>query len=450
LACGTHRSSCAAAPFPPHPRSSPPRAPPPEQWYGLELEREIGKHEGTVLGRCYFTTARKRATFVRRENLSPYDAEAEAGAVMASALRVSLAKKKARAEVTWRAFAALDADDEHRVLLRRQRLMKSALGARMTRERPEAGRLEAWAAEAEALPVPPGYDGAHIEFPLTLPQVMALLHACQRGAILHYKYAVRLLRAFHAHAAALPTLVEAAVEPGTRLTVCGDTHGQLQDLFSVFALNGVPSPTNRYLINGDFVDRGDRACEIVLVLAAFALLYPGEPGTGAGGACMLNRGNHECSGQNVMGGFLSEVLDKYATYADAAAAAHEDAPAGSFDTELGLQLYDHFQAAFDMLPLAHLLKDGPRRVFVVHGGLMQHPGVTLAHIASVNRKREIPFGARARALLVGAAGRCRCRRPRRRSPPPPRPRLPTVAPPTPPSRPRAQATPASKTSCTKT
>jgi hypothetical protein len=34
----------------------------------------------------------------------------------------------------------------------------------------------------------------------------------------------------------------------------------------------------------------------------------------------------------------------------------------------------------------------PRKVFVVHGGLMQHPGVTLAHIAAVRRKREIPYG----------------------------------------------------------
>ena len=424
--------------------------PPPTQWYGLELEREIGKHEGTVLGRCYFTTARKRATFVRRENLSPYDAEAEAGAVMASALRVSLAKKKARAEVTWRAFAALDADDEHRVLLRRQRLMKSALGARMTRERPAAGRLDAWAAEAEALAVPAEYAGAHISLPLTLAQVMDLVAACQRGCILHYKYAVRLLHAYAAQAAALPTLGEVHVAPGTRLTVCGDTHGQLQDLFSVFALNGVPSPANRYLINGDFVDRGERACEIVLVLFAFALLYPGEPGASAGGACLLNRGNHESSGQNVMGGFLSEVLDKYSTYAGgaeaaaaAAAAGSDDAPPGGFDTELGLQLYDHFQAAFDMLPLAHLLKAGPRQVFIVHGGLMQHPGVTLAHIAGVNRKREIPFGERREGGRRAA--------PRRRPPPPPstRARAPPPALPPPPACPLPQAIPALRTSCTR-
>lgn len=57
-----------------------------------------------------------------------------------------------------------------------------------------------------------------------------------------------------------------------------------------------------------------------------------------------------------------------------------------------MRVYDAFQASFDVMPLVHVLASGDRKVFVVHGGMMQRPGVTLAHIAAVKRKREIPYG----------------------------------------------------------
>ncbi|RYG45130.1 hypothetical protein EON67_10970, partial [archaeon] len=62
--------------------------------------------------------------------------------------------------------------------------------------------------------------------------------------------------------------------------------------------------------------------------------------------------------------------------------------------ERGLRMYDMFLLAFDCMPLAHLVRgaSGEKKVFVVHGGLMQSPGVRLAHIAALKRKREIPYG----------------------------------------------------------
>lgn len=68
-------------------------------------------------------------------------------------------------------------------------------------------------------------------------------------------------------------------------TVCGDTHGQFYDLCNIFQLNGKPSDSNRYLFNGDFVDRGSFSFETVFSLLLLKLANP----------VSLNmlRGNHE-------------------------------------------------------------------------------------------------------------------------------------------------------------
>lgn len=326
-------------------------------WYGLELEREIGalpprygvssscgrcgvcdapapptrhrraappagKHTGTVLGTTYFVAPTKRGTFVRRDTLSRYDPALEAAARIQASVRGRSAQKKVAREVTWRAFSTLDADEEAQLLQRRARLMSSALGARLNRERPEPSELDAYEAEAARMVVDPSYDGPHLTWPLTEDQIVRMIGAFRDGKRLHYRYGAALLGGYRRLASALPTLVYADISEGTRVTVCGDTHGQLADLYSIFTLNGLPSPVNRYLMNGDFVDRGEGACEILFTLFAYALLYPGEFGSGRGAAMLINRGNHESGNQNVTGGFMLEVLDKYS------------APGGTGDPEV--------------------------------------------------------------------------------------------------------------------
>lgn len=207
------------------------------------------------------------------------------------------------------------------------------------------------------------FAGPHLKFPLTERQVLDMMKHFKSGKVLHYKYVIQLLFASRDLNASLSTLVTTTVNVDERLTVCGDTHGQLADLFSIFTINGTPSPTNRYIFNGDFVDRGDCGVEVVLTLMAWQLVFPN--------ACMLNRGNHEERSQNETAGFMSEVFAKYN---------------GTTEGDPGRSqlVYDTFECTFDMLPLTTLIEKGARKVIVLHGGLSDRPGIRLEHIGAIN------------------------------------------------------------------
>lgn len=91
----------------------------------------------------------------------------------------------------------------------------------------------------------------------------------QEGRALHCKYALQLLRCARELLAREATMQEAGIAEGSRMTVVGDIHGQLQDLYSIFTINGLPGADNAYLFNGDFVDRGPKGCEVFFSLCAF-------------------------------------------------------------------------------------------------------------------------------------------------------------------------------------
>ena len=62
---------------------------------------------------------------------------------------------------------------------------------------------------------------------------------------------------------------------------------------------GLPSETNRFVFNGDFVDRGPDSVEVITTLFALLLAAPD-------GAVTLHRGNHEEGSVCALYGF--EVL----------------------------------------------------------------------------------------------------------------------------------------------
>ena len=79
--------------------------------------------------------------------------------------------------------------------------------------------------------------------------------------------------------------------------------GQLSDLLHILDTAGLPSPTNKYIFNGDFVDRGEWGVEVMCILLAMLVARPDS--------VFLNRGNHEDYAICSVYGFQVECYEKY-------------------------------------------------------------------------------------------------------------------------------------------
>eukprot|EP00479_Gromia_sphaerica_P007814 TRINITY_DN2755_c0_g1_i1.p1 TRINITY_DN2755_c0_g1~~TRINITY_DN2755_c0_g1_i1.p1 ORF type:complete len:282 (+),score=29.03 TRINITY_DN2755_c0_g1_i1:66-911(+) len=175
---------------------------------------------------------------------------------------------------------------------------------------------------------------------------------------LHKKYVCRIAKDCLEYFSRQDSLVDIDIESmeGEHFTVCGDVHGQFYDLCNIFELNGYPSPSNPYLFNGDFVDRGSFSVECIMMLLTYKLLYPDS--------IFLARGNHESRTMNSIYGFQGEVKAKY--------------------DDLVFELMSEL---FNWLPLAHCIGG---KVLVVHGGLFSQDGVKLDDIRKIDRYQQPP------------------------------------------------------------
>jgi serine/threonine-protein phosphatase 5 len=211
--------------------------------------------------------------------------------------------------------------------------------------------------DVNAIEVDSSYRGPHLkDGVVTLEFVQELGEHFKDQKNLHKKYAFQILIQAKNIFSKNNTLVDVPLADGGLIHVCGDTHGQFYDLLNLFSLNGVPSETNQYLFNGDYVDRGSFSCEVLLLLLAYKCLYPNH--------FFMARGNHETTAMNKMYGFSGEIIQKYSS--------------------------DHYEISRELfceIPLAHVIA---QKVFVVHGGLSTIPNFTLDNIRKENRRREPP------------------------------------------------------------
>ncbi|KAK2956864.1 putative Serine/threonine-protein phosphatase [Blattamonas nauphoetae] len=120
----------------------------------------------------------------------------------------------------------------------------------------------------------------------------------------------------------------------TDLQICGDIHGQYQDLLHLFRRFGFPD-THNYLFLGDYVDRGTQSIPTICLLFAYKVKFPEN--------FFLIRGNHECPSMNAIFGFLAECCQFYSK-----------------------DLWEAFNDCFDYLPIAAVIEE---KILCVHGGI---------------------------------------------------------------------------------
>jgi serine/threonine-protein phosphatase 5 len=218
--------------------------------------------------------------------------------------------------------------------------------------------LEAF--DIDALLVEASYAGPRMpegpEDVVTLEFVTGMMQWFKNQKTIHIKYLWKILRASKKLFASYPSLIDVPLSSNGQITVCGDTHGQFYDVLNLFSINGNPSPSNPYLFNGDFVDRGSFSTEVVITFLAWKLLYPD--------AFFMSRGNHETVSMNKMYGFEGEVRHKYDS-----------------------KCMDAFTEVFNLLPLAHVINN---KVFVTHGGLFNQENVSLDDIRKISRNSQPP------------------------------------------------------------
>ncbi|KAF1392653.1 hypothetical protein PFLUV_G00030300 [Perca fluviatilis] len=204
------------------------------------------------------------------------------------------------------------------------------------------------------IPVPELYTGPRLSFPLSVSDTNALLSAFKEQQTLHARYVLQLLYETKTLLKQMPNITHLSTSYTNEITICGDLHGRLDDLLLIFYKNGLPSAETPYVFNGDFVDRGKKSIEVVILLFAYLLLYPDY--------MHLNRGNHEDHIMNLRYGFTKEVMQKYKAH--------------------GREILQLFQDVFSLLPVATVI-DG--KILIVHGGISDQ--TDLDFLSSIERHK---------------------------------------------------------------
>ena len=157
----------------------------------------------------------------------------------------------------------------------------------------------------EDIAVEASYKGPKIDSvaDITPEWVVSLMEWQKDQKNLHRKYATMIIQKATELFEENASLVDIPLGELDEITVCGDIHGQYYDLMNIFKINGNPSEDNPYVFNGDFIDRGSFAVEVIMTLLAWKVCLPQH--------FFMSRGNHEAKQLNKMYGFEGEVRKKY-------------------------------------------------------------------------------------------------------------------------------------------
>ena len=186
---------------------------------------------------------------------------------------------------------------------------------------------------------------------ITKEVALQIIEVYRKDGRLSVKLVMKLLRTAYRMLKLADNISRIDIPEGCKMTIVGDIHGQLADLLHIIDESGMPADDNRYIFNGDFVDRGQHSVECICILLA---LYASDPKN-----VVLNRGNHEDIAINRVYGFQAECVDKYGELA-----------------------YGMFCEVFRYLPLFVVANDD---IFVVHAGLFHDPNVRLSDLEDIDR-----------------------------------------------------------------
>jgi diadenosine tetraphosphatase ApaH/serine/threonine PP2A family protein phosphatase/Ca2+-binding EF-hand superfamily protein len=209
------------------------------------------------------------------------------------------------------------------------------------------------------------YDLTHIKSfnasPMFLSEVIKLLRAEKRFSKLSV---VKVLRLVYRQLKDAANITYLTIDDRSKLTVVGDLHGNLTDLLHIFDECGLPNHNNKFIFNGDFIDRGSHSFEVIFLLFLCYIIYGDER------IIALNRGNHEENAITRVYGFEEEIISKY-----------------------DKQIYEMFLEIFRFLPLFTVINN---KIFVVHGGLFHNANVSIEDLQAINRidytpKPPVPF-----------------------------------------------------------
>jgi diadenosine tetraphosphatase ApaH/serine/threonine PP2A family protein phosphatase len=149
------------------------------------------------------------------------------------------------------------------------------------------------------------------------------------------------------------------------LRICGDIHGQLDDLLQLFQVAGnIQSNSDpkfelrdvNYLFLGDYVDRGYHGLNTLLYLVTLKLEFRNR--------VFLLRGNHESRQVSSHYGLYNEIMLNYGNTG----------------------LFNLVNEVFDLLPISAVANDN---IFCCHGGLS--PDIPmLERISLIDRQQELP------------------------------------------------------------